>query len=61
MLLRLTLFTNETSLSIRHSELFTLKIISVALNFLVRIAALLVHRGLWRTPEGMKAESSRET
>jgi len=61
ILLCLPLFTNETSFSIQQSELFTLKIISLALNFLVCMAALLVHRGLWPTPEGRKAASSRET
>jgi len=42
----LPLFTNETSFTIRQSELFALKIISLALNFLVCMAAVLVHRGL---------------
>lgn len=61
ILLCLPLFTNETSFLIRQSELFTLKIISLALNFLVCMAAVLVHRGLWPTPEGRKAASSSET
>jgi hypothetical protein len=61
ILLCLLLFTNETSFPIRHSELFTLKIIYVALNFLVCMTSLIVHRGLWPTPEGRKAASSRET